>query len=81
LPKGIINFTNSGANSRGHTVERNKNRKVATSHEPREESLRRKVKVMQIISNLEKEEDHTQQVQPAQPQNQGVDFKELSFLL
>ncbi|CDW85120.1 UNKNOWN [Stylonychia lemnae] len=85
LPKGIINF--SAAQSRGHSSGGSKSaerthRRQGQSHEPREESLRRKKKVMQIIRNFENDNQqldlpqHTQ----AQPQIQP-NHRELSFLL
>jgi len=48
LPKGIINFTTtqSRQNSAGSKSADRKTRKAGLSHEPREESLRRKKKVM-----------------------------------
>lgn len=59
LPKGIIHFHGSQtrANSGGSKSAERKTRKVGLSHEPREESLRRKVKVMQIIKNFESDKD------------------------
>jgi len=57
LPKGIIRFNNSSANrgaSNGSKSAEKTTRK-GQSHEPREESLRRKKKVMQIIRNFEKD--------------------------
>lgn len=58
LPKGIIRFNNSSANrgaSNGSKSAEKITRKGGQSHEPREESLRRKKKVMQIIRNFEKD--------------------------
>jgi hypothetical protein len=62
LPKGIIRFNNSSANrgnSTGSKSAEKTTRKAGQFHEPREESLRRKKKVMQIIRNFEK--DHPAQ--------------------
>ena len=59
LPKGIIRFNNCSAkrgNSMGSKSSEKTTRKGGQSHEPREESLRRKKKVMQIIRNFEKGE-------------------------
>lgn len=58
LPKGIIRFNNSSANrvnSTGSKSAEKTTRKGGQSHEPREESLRRKKKVIQIIRNFEKD--------------------------
>lgn len=58
LPKGIIRFKNSSSNrvnSTGSKSAEKTTRKGGQSHEPREESLRRKKKVIQIIRNFEKD--------------------------
>jgi hypothetical protein len=76
LPKGIIRFSNNST-KRGNSMgskssEKTTTRKGGQSHEPREESLRRKKKVMQIIRNFEKgEHSHPPKIQgffPAGPQ-------------
>ena len=75
LPKGIIRFSNNSTkrgNSMGSKSSEKTTRKGGQSHEPREESLRRKKKVMQIIRNFEKgEHSHPPKLQgffPAGPQ-------------
>jgi hypothetical protein len=88
LPKGIINF--NGSQTRGHSSGGSKSAERATrrpglSHEPREESLRRKKKVMQIIRNFgendyEKQNELPQHTQ-MQPEPNQLNAKELSFLL
>ena len=60
LPKGIIHFNCSVTRDKSHdskSVEKTI-RKVGTSHEPREESLRRKKKVMQIIRNFQNDDSN-----------------------
>lgn len=73
LPKGIIRFSNNSTkrvNSNASKSSEKTTRKAGQSHEPREESLRRKKKVMQIIRNFEKgEHSHPPKIQgffPAQ---------------
>jgi hypothetical protein len=66
LPKGIIRFNNSSANrgnSTGSKSAEKTTRKAGQYHEPREESLRRKKKVMQIIRNFEKDHSNPQRTQ------------------
>jgi len=71
LPKGIIRFNNSSANrgnSTGSKSAEKTTRKTGQFHEPREESLRRKKKVMQIIRNFEKDHPNSQKNQIHGPQ-------------
>lgn len=55
LPKGIINFNNSQsrATSNGSKSADIRTKRTGQSHEPREESLRKKKKVIQILRNFE----------------------------
>lgn len=86
LPKGIIHFTNSvtrRSNGGSKSAERSV-RRSGVSHEPREESLRRKKKVMQIIRNFENDKDNSSNIPSSiQAIGQGneLNHKELSFLL
>ena len=78
LPKGIIRFSNNST-KRGNSMG-SKSSEKRQSHEPREESLRRKKKVMQIIRNFEKgEHSHPPKIQgffpPEPPKPQQVLLK------
>lgn len=89
LPKGIINFNGpqSRAESPSSKSVESKHRRIASSHEPREESLRRKKKVMQIIRNFQNDPKDMVLAVPEVPKvnlninNQGVDPTELSVML